>query len=341
MAFSKFPVNVEIDWSQVENTPSTFPSSWDNVSNKPVTFPSDWSAITGKPNSYPTDWNSISGKPPKFTPTDNINVVNVSCDELTVTNPIGGNSHIGYGTNADIYLSTGMNGVLRHRRFDGSNYPVNVDIWTEENFDPTTKADINHTHDFLPTLYNSTTDPDITGLIPASRVGDIVKARNNAHFVIGLQNNDERDSFNIIGTDFSLSDNQPYTRKYFRVSDALTEIRVGHGSTGGNPSGTFEFLSGGELSIRVEGKAIAIKNNYNYGEGFSTLEFYIDGQKVMSVNKSGTTGGRATVDSVLAESITTERLTVKDELIMTALPTFANARTNEIYVDSNGFLKRK
>lgn len=41
---------------------------WDNVQNKPSTYPSTWGEVKGKPENYPTNWASISGKPTTFPP---------------------------------------------------------------------------------------------------------------------------------------------------------------------------------------------------------------------------------------------------------------------------------
>ena len=41
---------------------------WDNVQNKPSTYPSTWGEVKGKPENYPTNWVSISDKPTTFPP---------------------------------------------------------------------------------------------------------------------------------------------------------------------------------------------------------------------------------------------------------------------------------
>ena len=62
---------------------------WDNVENKPSTYPSTWGEVTGKPENYPTNWASISGKPTTFPPSthshsiSDINGLNTELEELT------------------------------------------------------------------------------------------------------------------------------------------------------------------------------------------------------------------------------------------------------------------
>ena len=62
---------------------------WDNVENKPSTYPSTWEEVTGKPENYPTNWASISNKPTTFPPSthshsiSDINGLNTELEELT------------------------------------------------------------------------------------------------------------------------------------------------------------------------------------------------------------------------------------------------------------------
>ena len=62
---------------------------WDNVKNKPSTYPSTWGEVTGKPENYPTNWASISDKPTTFPPSthshsiSDINGLNTELEELT------------------------------------------------------------------------------------------------------------------------------------------------------------------------------------------------------------------------------------------------------------------
>lgn len=41
---------------------------WDNVQNKPSTYPTTYEKVDGKPNVFPTTWGSVEGKPQTFPP---------------------------------------------------------------------------------------------------------------------------------------------------------------------------------------------------------------------------------------------------------------------------------
>ena len=62
---------------------------WDNVQNKPSTYPTTWEKVDGKPNVFPTNWASISDKPTTFPPSthshsiSDINGLNTELEELT------------------------------------------------------------------------------------------------------------------------------------------------------------------------------------------------------------------------------------------------------------------
>ena len=62
---------------------------WDNVQNKPSTYPTTWEKVDGKPNVFPTNWASISNKPTTFPPSthshsiSDINGLNIELEELT------------------------------------------------------------------------------------------------------------------------------------------------------------------------------------------------------------------------------------------------------------------
>lgn len=62
---------------------------WDNVQNKPSTYPTTWEKVDGKPNVFPTNWASISDKPTTFPPAthshsiSNINGLSTELEELT------------------------------------------------------------------------------------------------------------------------------------------------------------------------------------------------------------------------------------------------------------------
>lgn len=62
---------------------------WDNVQNKPSTYPTTWEKVDGKPNVFPTNWASISDKPITFPPSTHshsitdINGLSTELEELT------------------------------------------------------------------------------------------------------------------------------------------------------------------------------------------------------------------------------------------------------------------
>lgn len=62
---------------------------WDNLQNKPSTYPTTWEKVDGKPNVFPTNWASISDKPTTFPPSthshsiSDINGLNTELEELT------------------------------------------------------------------------------------------------------------------------------------------------------------------------------------------------------------------------------------------------------------------
>lgn len=62
---------------------------WDNVQNKPSTYPTTWEKVDGKPNVFPTNWASISDKPITFPPSthshsiSDINELSTELEELT------------------------------------------------------------------------------------------------------------------------------------------------------------------------------------------------------------------------------------------------------------------
>lgn len=62
---------------------------WDNVQNKPSTYPTTWEKVDGKPDIFPTNWASISDKPTTFPPSthshsiNDINGLNTELEELT------------------------------------------------------------------------------------------------------------------------------------------------------------------------------------------------------------------------------------------------------------------
>lgn len=78
-----------IDWDNVQNKPSTYPTTWEKVDGKPTSYPSTWGEVTGKPENYPTNWASINDKPTTFPPSthshsiSDINGLSTELEELT------------------------------------------------------------------------------------------------------------------------------------------------------------------------------------------------------------------------------------------------------------------
>ena len=62
---------------------------WDNVQNKPSTYPTTWEKVDGKPNVFPTNWENIEDIPANFPPSThyhsiaNINGLSTELEELT------------------------------------------------------------------------------------------------------------------------------------------------------------------------------------------------------------------------------------------------------------------
>lgn len=67
---------------------------WDNVQNKPSTYPTTWEKVDGKPNVFPTNWENIEDIPttfPPFTHSHSISDINGLSTELEeLTNDISG-----------------------------------------------------------------------------------------------------------------------------------------------------------------------------------------------------------------------------------------------------------
>lgn len=78
-----------IDWDNVQNKPSTYPTTWEKVDGKPNVFPTTWENVSEKPTSFPTTWGSVEGKPQTFPPSthshsiSDINGLNTELEELT------------------------------------------------------------------------------------------------------------------------------------------------------------------------------------------------------------------------------------------------------------------
>lgn len=83
-----------IDWDNVQNKPSTYPTTWEKVDGKPNVFPTNWENVGGKPTNFPTTWGSVEGKPQTFPPsthTHEISQIDALTAELEeLTNDISG-----------------------------------------------------------------------------------------------------------------------------------------------------------------------------------------------------------------------------------------------------------
>ena len=60
------PSTYPTTWEKVDGKPNVFPTNWENVSGKPTSFPTTWEKVDGKPNVFPTNWENVSGKPTSF-----------------------------------------------------------------------------------------------------------------------------------------------------------------------------------------------------------------------------------------------------------------------------------
>lgn len=83
-----------IDWDNVQNKPSTYPTTWEKVDGKPNVFPTNWKNVGGKPTSFPTTWGNVEGKPQTFPPSTHAHEIS-QIDGLTaeleeLTNDISG-----------------------------------------------------------------------------------------------------------------------------------------------------------------------------------------------------------------------------------------------------------
>lgn len=64
-----------IDWDNVQNKPSTYPTTWEKVDGKPNVFPTNWASINDKPTTFPSSTHSHS--------ISDINGLNTELEELT------------------------------------------------------------------------------------------------------------------------------------------------------------------------------------------------------------------------------------------------------------------
>lgn len=79
------PSTYPTTWEKVDGKPNVFPTNWENVEDIPANFPTTWENVGGKPTSFPTTWGSVEGKPQTFPPsthTHEISQIDGLTDEL-------------------------------------------------------------------------------------------------------------------------------------------------------------------------------------------------------------------------------------------------------------------
>lgn len=83
-----------IDWDNVQNKPSTYPTTWEKVDGKPNVFPTNWENVAEKPTSYPSTWGELTGKPKTFPPSTHIHEISqingLTAELEELTNDISG-----------------------------------------------------------------------------------------------------------------------------------------------------------------------------------------------------------------------------------------------------------
>ena len=62
------PSTYPTTWEKVDGKPNVFPTNWENIEDIPANFPTTWENVSGKPTSFPTTWESVEGKPQTFPP---------------------------------------------------------------------------------------------------------------------------------------------------------------------------------------------------------------------------------------------------------------------------------
>lgn len=123
---------------------------WDNVQNKPSTYPTTWEKVDGKPTSFPTTWGSVEGKPQTFPPSTHTHEIS-QIDGLTAElETIGdslnsiNNALNSYGgefsaleeeltsiNNTVSTLSTLVNNTKRYVSNEGKNGIFNFRYWSD------------------------------------------------------------------------------------------------------------------------------------------------------------------------------------------------------------------
>ena len=97
-----------LDYSRIDNKPTSFPTRWDDIADKPSTFPSE-----------SVDWNNITNKPTNF-PTTNLNMTVV--DEFNFNNKGFRNlTAAGYDLKYSMAIVPGWNNGYMNAGFRGSS----------------------------------------------------------------------------------------------------------------------------------------------------------------------------------------------------------------------------
>lgn len=79
------PSTYPTTWEKVDGKPNVFPTNWENIEDIPANFPTTWENVGGKPTSFPTTWGNVEGKPQTFPPsthTHEISQIDGLTDEL-------------------------------------------------------------------------------------------------------------------------------------------------------------------------------------------------------------------------------------------------------------------
>ena len=79
------PSTYPTTWEKVDGKPNVFPTNWENIEDIPANFPTTWENVSGKPTSFPTTWGNVEGKPQTFPPsthTHEISQIDGLTDEL-------------------------------------------------------------------------------------------------------------------------------------------------------------------------------------------------------------------------------------------------------------------
>ncbi|MGC9423857.1 hypothetical protein [Vibrio sp.] len=301
MSFGFFEEKTQINWNDIVNTPVSFPSVWEDISDKPSTFP---------PETHLHPEYALTGHTHTFNWDDIAN--------KPATYPPATHTH---NYEPAFSKNTAFNknfGTTAGTVCQGNDTRLN---WT-------------------PHYYNNSNYPDLVSLISGTGSGTIVNAISNRHYVIGLQNNDGSDSFCVVGTDFSLSDNQPYTQLYFRCGHGLFQYKnndIWHDGNIDDKLGVASFESDGIRITNSFGADTKIKPIFVSEGAYTLLDIEIDNQTKIRAS----TWSIELYTQLLARDIRGEDISC-DGLRITNCPTYSSSLPRgAVYKDANGFLKIK